>query len=752
VLRAAGFPAIGLDRFAAPACAAVADAFLDGCASREELESANAAAMADARRVAAEIAADPLFREAVTWQNPAMLTALASRDPAAAAGKKASRRQQKQRARDDTIARYWQRYCGKNDTIGFFGPVSWATLDPDAPAVQVRCGEGLLRARQTCYEFWALQAYVEHVAADLVVRPWLPVGLHPHVMLDDCRVLRPGQAPLALSRAEADLLSRCDGIRPATAVAGGPDREEALALLEGLAARGVVWWGVDMPQNPDAEHVLRSTLAAIQDPGARARALSGLRRLDAALTGVSAAAGDADKLATAVGILDAEFSAVTGGPAARRPGQMYAGRRLYYEDTIRDIEITFGGPILEALAGPLGAVLLPAARWLSAALADAYSAAFRSLYTELLEPSAAEVPLDRFWAAAQSLFNGEELPADEVAAEFARRWAALFDLDHVAPGTSRVTVSSADVAGRAAELFAAARPGWVGARIHSPDLHICAPSAAALARGEFTIVLGELHATWSTLDCALFTDRHPDPARLRAAAAADIGPQLCPAYQNWCAQFTPRISPNLGVTDYQLAFAEAPGADRARLLPVMALCVTEHSGVLVAAHPDGRRWPLLEVFALLIAWLGSELFEPTSGTTHSPRITIDRLVAARETWRTTAGRSGLTTQGRLSEYLAARRLRRELGMPEKVFAKIGTEMKPVYVDWTSPRYVSAFCTMLRTARQKSGDDAEVVITEMLPGPEQAWLPDADGQRYCSELRIQLRDPVPANGIHVMEEQ
>jgi len=752
VLRSAGFPAVGLDRFAAPAYAAAADAFLDGRAGREELEAAGDAAHADARRVAAEIAADPLFREAVTWQNPGMLTALAGGDETAPAGKKASRLRQKRRARDDTIARYWQRYCGKNDTIGFFGPVSWATLDPDAPAVRVRCGEGLLRARQTCYEFWALQAYVEHVAADPVVRPWLPVGLHPHVMLDGRRVLRPGQAPLPLSRAEADLLSRCDGIRPAAAVAGGPDREEALVMLESLATQGVVWWGVDMPQDPGAEQVLRSTLAAIQDPDARERALSGLRRLDAARAGISAAAGDADKLATAVSILDAEFSAVTGEPPARRPGQMYAGRRLYYEDTIRDIDVTFGGPILEALAGPLGAVLLPAARWLSAALAQAYSAAFGSLYAELLEPAADGVPLDRFWAAAQPLFNGGELPADDVAAEFARRWAALFDLDRVAPGTSRVTVSSAEVAGRAAELFPAARPGWTGARIHSPDLHICATSAAALGRGEFTIVLGEMHATWATMDCALFTDRHPDPAKLRAAAAADIGPQLRPAYQNWCAQFTPRISPNLGVTDYQLAFAAAPGADRARLLPVMALRVTEHDRALVVADGDGRRWPLLEVFALLIAWLGSELFDPASATAHSPRITIDRMVAARETWRTTVGRSGLTVRGRLCEYLAARRLRREHGLPERVFAKIGTETKPVYVDWTSPRYVSAFATMLRTARQTAGDDVEVVITEMLPTPEQAWLPDAQGQRYCSELRIQLRDPVPANGIAVMEEQ
>ena len=99
--------------------------------------------------------------------------------------------------------------------------------------------------------------------------------------------------------------------------------------------------------------------------------------------------------------------------------------------------------------------------------------------------------------------------------------------------------------------------------------------------------------------------------------------------------------------------------------------------------------------------------------------------------------------GQLTEYLAARKMRRALGLPDRVFAKIGTETKPVYVDLTSPRYVSSFCTILRSTRQTAGEDVGIVFTEMLPTPDQAWVPDASGQRYYSELRIQLVDPLPA---------
>jgi lantibiotic biosynthesis dehydratase-like protein len=756
VLRTAGFPAAGLDRFAAPECAAVADAFLDGRASQQDVELAHATALAQASRAAAAIAADPLFREAITWQNPAALHALSiAGDGGQPAQPLTKRQRDKRRSREDTVARYWQRYCGKNDTIGFFGPVTWVTLDPLEPAVRVRCGRALTRSRETFYEFWALETYAACLAADPLIRPWLPAGLQPDLTVAGRQVLRPGQPPLALSPAEADLLARCDGQAPASVAAGGSP--ERLALLAGLAERDIVWWGVDMPYNPDAERVLRRTLTAIPDPAARQRALDGLARLDAARDAIAAAAGDPGRLAAAVSELDSEFKAVTGADPERRSGQMYAGRRLCYEETVRDLDVTFGKPVLDALAGPLGRVLLPVAGWLTASVADAYDTAFRELYHQLRQadgtrreaggpdvggqPAAGGIPLDQFWDAAQRLFSGSGLPAGAVTRELSRRWHELFGLAGLAPGTSSVVTSSAELAGPAAELFPTLPPRTRAARIHSPDLHICAASPEAVARGDFTIVVGELHAGWPTLDNVMFTARHPHPATLVAAAAADIGPQFRPLYPTWWPRYTARIAPVLGVTDHQLAFTHAPGADPARLLPTTSVTVHERDGALVATARDGRSWPLLEVFALLVAWAGAETFKHVSAGPHSPRVTIDRLVVARETWRTTIGGSGLTATGRLPEYLAARRLRRALGLPDQVFAKVSTEVKPVYLDLTSPRYVSAFCTMLRTARQAAGDETGIVFTEMLPRVQDAWVPGPGGQRYFSELRIQLRDPV-----------
>jgi hypothetical protein len=746
ILRTTGFPADGLDRLSAPGCAALADRLLDRTATEQEFLAAYQLAAEQASREVREIAADPLFREAVVWQNPGLaskLARLAEGRPSGTA--KASRRAIRQRGAEDLVARYWQRYCGKNETVGFFGPVTWVTIDPEQPETQVNTGERLTRTRQVYFEYWALERLAALLSEDPRIRPWLPVRMHPHLTLDGGQVLGVREPPVDLSAEEAELLRKCDG-RSAHDILNGAD---GLKILQRLAELNVVHWGFDLPHNPRAEAVLRDGIAALGDPQARHLASGYLTRLDAARDAVAAAVGDPERLAAALAQLDAEFTQITGSDPARRPGLAYAGRRLCYEETVRDIDITIGRPVLDAIAAPLAAVL-PAARWLSVSLIDAYRAAFTGLYRKAAAESGTDVPLARIWFDAMGLLWGGWLggggsPADAVAAEFTRRWSALFGLDDLpdGPGTAEIKVTSEDIAPSVAATFAADGPAWPAARIHSPDLHVCAPSVDALIRGEVTAVMGELHATWVTADCAVFVDRHPEPRRLYEAFAADIGPQFRPLYPTAWPGYTGRIAPLLGETDRQLAFAATSGADPSRVVPVSALTVVDSGSELMVRHLDGRTWPLWEVFAVSIGSLGTRLFRFTQGAAHTPRICVDRLIVARQTWCTTIGATGLARQqGDSARYLAVRRWRRELGLPERVFVRIATESKPVYADFTSVRYVSNLCTMVRSAWMRSGDEVKLTISELLPVPEDAWVPDAAGRRYFSELRLQLRDPRP----------
>ncbi|MBQ1070302.1 lantibiotic dehydratase, partial [Micromonospora sp. D75] len=597
------------------------------------------------------------------------------------------------------------------------------------------------------FESWALTAYADRIGADLAVRRWWPPMLRPHLAVRDRAVLRPGRPPLTLTPVEAELLRAADGRRPAADLVADPAiglrrPEDGYALLDRLVERELITWDAALPVSPDAERVLADRIEAIGDEPARAAARAGFDRLRAARDEVAAAAGDAERLRAALDALDATFTELTGVPAVRRAGQMYAGRTVCYEDSARDLDVVFGAPLLAELAAPLD-VLLRAARWLANALARAYLDVLRGLYEELRAESGGPVPLADLWFLAQGMFWGDgERPVDAVAAEFAARWSGLFGLDTLPAGSTDVRLRAADLADRIDAVFPGAGPEWSNAAIHSPDLQICATDADALRRGDYTVVLGELHAAWSSFDCAVFTPSHPDVERLRDALAADLGQRrvrlLFPA--DWPRRTSRTAESLTGPTDRHLAFLDAPGADPARVLPTVDLVVDDVDGELVATASDGQRWPLTEIFAEPFSAHAVDGFKLVAAAPYTPRITVDRLVLARQTWRTTVGDSGLAVpNGERERFLAVRDWRRRLGLPEQVYVKFGTETKPCFVDLSAPAFATTLCAMARAARVDGGDDVSFTVSEMLPAPEQAWVPDGQGRRYFSELRLHITD-------------
>ena len=105
-----------------------------------------------ARRAASEalrrIGADDRFRQAVLWQNrSAVGTGIdwLLRQPITATDSQT-------RKNERLIASYLQRYCVKNDTIGFFGPVGW-TRFVDSGGFMQRPGASLLAERTVYYEY-----------------------------------------------------------------------------------------------------------------------------------------------------------------------------------------------------------------------------------------------------------------------------------------------------------------------------------------------------------------------------------------------------------------------------------------------------------------------------------------------------------------------------------------------------------------------------------------------------------------------
>ena len=89
----------------------------------------------------------------------------------------------------------------------------------------------------------------------------------------------------------------------------------------------------------------------------------------------------------------------------------------------------------------------------------------------------------------------------------------------------------------------------------------------------------------------------------------------------------------------------------------------------------------------------------------------------------------------LDLFVAARRWARTYGLPRFVYVKTALETKPVFVDLESPVYVRLFARLVRAAKAHVSGEVPVTVSEMLPTPDQLWLPGPNGETYTSELRI-----------------
>lgn len=748
LLRTTGFPASGLARFAAPRCAEAADLLLDGVIGQAAFHACLDAAAAAASTEVNRIAADPLLREAITWQSPAVAGLLDS----LLRNAEPIRRNAKRRYREEQLIRFWQRYCAKTETIGFFGPGVWVTLDPDAGHITTESGDGMVDRRQVFLEPWVVVALGEALALDPQIQRWLPPARLPHHVVADAMVRRPGMPPVELTEVEAAVLAASDGQRPAALIAaelaerGLADVGEIYCLLADMTARKLLTWDANLPLDVTCWSVLSRRIGAIGEEGTRAKAQTRLRRLETARDAVAAAAGDPAALAAAMNALGSEFTAATGLPPRRPAARGGRGRGLCYEDTNRDLRMRVGRDFLSDLA-PALAVVLQAARWLTVALAGACDAELRRLYHEVAAGGGL-VQLADLWYPAVSLFIGDGSEAlSAVLADLVSRWTRLIGGAGVRAKTGHVQLAAGPTLSLAREIFPANGPGWSMGRVHSPDLMICAESPEAVNDGDYLVVLGEMHAAFPALGQRLFTWSRADPDEIMRLAVTDYGGQrVMPLAPTAWLQSAGRSVPfEYDAADHFLAFGPAAGAELARVTSIAAVPVLLQDGKLVTTI-DGRRCPLIEVFSAFLTMVAADAFKLAASTAaHSPRVTLDRLVIFREMWRTTADATDLLpVRDEAGEFLAARRLRRRLNLPERCFVKVSTEPKPFYLDLRSPLFVSACCAVLRAAcrTKQTGAEVAVTITEMLPDLSHAWVPGPDGERYLGELRLHVTDPEP----------
>jgi lantibiotic biosynthesis dehydratase-like protein len=752
-LRGAGFgihllAALGNEGLASAADALIAAGTLADAdrVARERASAAYAAEFTAAvRRLSAalhEAACLPALREAVAWQNRYALSR--GIDSLVRRGPEPANRNARLRENQALVASYLQRYCAKNDTIGFFGPVGWAQID-DNPGIRItHAADGhFLAARATYLEGWAVRAIMAGHAAAL--RPWAVPRRMAFVGVDGTLLRLPLAPAVPLTPAEAAVMRACDGTRDARGVAavvladphtGLNDAAEVFALLAQLADNRRLAWQAEVdPQDIRPERAMQALLARVTNDDVRGPAEKALAELTAARDELAGAAGDAERVAVAMADLEATFTRLTGAAPTRRAGELYAGRTLAFEQCLRGDTVRLGPDALDGLRAPL-ALVLDGARWFTAACAALYARHFDQVYRQRAEAlGTGIVPFADVWMLVSDvLFDPQQL-IGPVTDELRQRWTAILDLP---AGARRIQLRAADLAKRVRSEFPARPLPWPTAVFHSPDLMIAGAEAAAGSR--FTWVLGEVHPGVVTSRPATWLAFHDDPDALHAAMRHDLRSPVVWLFQTDEAGGTltrhSTVLPSPG--DLRLAFAhDSCGVDPATTVAVGDCDVISSPAGLRVRRRDRRfERGLLEVVGHLISNTTTNCFDLVPPGPHAPRVTIDDLVVSRERWTLPAAEPAFAdTLDESTRYLQARAWAAAHGLPRHVFCRFTSERKPIYVDLTSLASIDLISRSLRRARRSAGADPAVTITEMLPTPGQAWLTDARGHRYTAELRM-----------------
>jgi hypothetical protein len=671
---------------------------------------------------------EPLFTAALTWQNPAVVAAwlgplIASGGTAPEAGKIRSRRA-------GLLARYAQRYCAKNETIGFFGPVGWARLTAGHMAEPVVSGAGGIRQGKVFFEHWAIELLARAFEADERVWPHLPVRRHAAVSIEERTARRPFRPPIGLDPQALAVLDQVVAGRTAGEI-------EPRAVLLWLRDAGIVRIGFTVEVGEQPEGGLRAQVARIADPGLRDEMLGVLAALDQARCAAAKVMTEPVHLGRALGELDDLFVRHTGRAARRGKTETGVGRTLVYPDCRRDLDVVLGAPLIGRLAAPL-TLLLHSVRWLTAQVADAVEVELTRTYAGLRARRSEVTLAEMHFAATEMLAGGPASPVHDVARDFRLRWAAVVD---AAPDVEEVRVAVAAVAARVAALFPdpGRAPAWAAARQHSPDLML------ARTGGALRWVLGELHVAMNTLENRCFHALCDDPAELAAATAADMSAgRVVPCYPTGPIVDSRRYPPlAVQLPDQYLywSYGDDTGPPAGGTsLPATGLTITEDRDGLCAGPRAGSwRLPVREFFGEFLSALVVNCFQLSTGDPYEPRLVIDDLIVRRRAWRFTVdelpaghvSRRGYHWQV-LADWLAA------AGLPRHVFARNPAEPKPFYVDLRSPLLV----TNLARSWLRLPAGARIELREMLPAPDQLWFADPDGRRYTTEIRMVAVDRRP----------
>lgn len=702
-------------------------------AQRADVDQEYAAFLETSRQSLIDFLDDEDVAQALFISNPAALSRIRELI-AERSARTDSRKKQKLRL----AWSYAQRFCSKNDTSSFFGPLAWGRFDrSQTENVRITPGEGgWIKERHTFFESWVVQRLVEQLNQQCPDSQFMPLQINQgcylagntlHMPVNKRQPVNPLTARVLGYIQQQGSSATLYGVRAAL-----PDVEAGQldALLGHLVSKQIVRQGWQVsPRERQPIQTLLSFLAdsrlsdAFRDQWRERLTELETTRHRYSIGDLSQRIACLERMNLLLGEAGVDIS--------RESGAMYVGRYPVYEDCSRNIEVSLGRSLLEQVNADL-APLMRIHQWLIKACAHQ----LHGFYVEVwqgLQTNDADGSVDflAFLGAVQPrLAEVEAGIIERLDVLLGHAWQQVLE-DRAGDEQVQLTVTDVErlIATLDSQLDVQAFAVF-GSDFHSPDFLISSASTAAFNQGDYEIILGEVHPGVHTLSQPVAEPFGPfnheinrdvqrlfGESRMVLADSPDsyqrshIDWPLLPGYQQL-------VLPSGGGC---VAPGQRFAAGRARI-------VMSGGRLQVEDRAGEFSEDLLCVYSTPMHRLGFALAGSTVARDDRRRIWLGKTLYKRASWWFTQEQLPCPefSVDKLDDTLAWRAWAQEHGLPRYVFAKIDIEPKPIFIDFDNPLSFDGVSNSMKKA-------GHVKFSEMCPSPDALWL-EEDRGRFCCEIR------------------
>lgn len=627
---------------------------------------------------------------------------------------------------------YAQRFCTKNDTSSFFGPIAWGRFDNQQQnlAELTGCEQPWLAQRITFFESWVIQRIIQQINLHYPQQQHLPLRMNPGCYLHGSVLHYPLNKSRVVSGTVLEVLRLItQGITRESELCIR-QKQDRLPVIDHLLNAGILRRGFQIsPREPNAlAELLQSMKAHELDPQYISKWSACFLQLETLREHY--AAGNLTQRQKALEAIrntlqEADVS------LTRDSGKMYVGRYPLYEDCARASSVTFSRKFQHYLHTDFQPIM-SLYRWLTRAAGFALHEAWLEIYhAEISSENMSEqdMSLLKFLNVIQTQQQQtRQKVIKKIRAMLANAWSPVLNSvedDEVSLSQAQINQVLASLN----EMCPQVNTFTVfGEDFHSPDFMLAAQSIQALNHGEFLIVLGETHPGVHTLSQPVAAPFCPFTKEIEQTVNKLFGRQ----------RFMLADSPG----SYQRSHIDWP------LIPNYAQIILPDGGGCVSTtqrYPVGRARVLITNARLTVEDIEGQFQEDLicvcSTELHhllfdlaadiiprydTRRIIFNRTVYKRQTWQFNSDAWPNTGNDEYSAFILWQLWQKKHELPRWVFIKCDSEPKPLFIDFENPLSLDVLATALKKSHLIS-------VSEMLPTPDDLWMNDSRGS-VCCEVR------------------